>query len=389
MRQRIGGALVLTTVAAMTFGCSNNVDGPGASDSGPFKLGVVLEVTGAAASIGVGERNAVELAVDRVNAEGGVNGRQVKAIILDAQSREDQAAKYASQLVDQDRVHVLIGSTRSGPSLAMRPIAERAGVPMISLAAAERVIKDSRWVFKTPPSDRVVVAQLADFLAAQGYRRVGLLRDSSAFGEGVREELDSAGKAKGITVVAEEKFDPTATQFSGELVRLRAADAQANIIWGSAAAPALATKAYRELGITAPLLSSYGVASASFLSTAGAAADGMVLNGNKVLVYDQLAADDPQRAPIAAFVEAYRAKFGAPPSPFAGYAWDAVLLAVDAAKRGGTQPEQIRQQLETSTDYVGVTGAFTFSAAEHSGLPVSPLVLLDVRAGAFVLRRSS
>jgi branched-chain amino acid transport system substrate-binding protein len=375
-------------VSALAVGCTEQAGGAADADSGPIRLGVVLEITGPAASIGVGERDAVELAVAAVNADGGINGRPLKATILDAQSREDQAAKYASQLVDQDRVHVLIGSTRSGPSLAMRPIAERAGVPMISLAASERVIKDSTWVFKTPPSDSVVLTQLVDHLAAEGHRRIGLLRDSSAFGEGVREALDAAGRAKGVSVAVEEKFDPTATQFTGALIRLRGATTDANLIWGSAAAPALATKAYREMGLTPPLYSSYGIATTSFLNTAGAAAEGVVLTGNKLLVHDQLAEADTQRKPITDFVDAYRTRYGSVPSPFAGYAWDAVWLAVDAMERAGTQPEAVRQQIEKTADYIGVTGAYAFSPADHSGLPQSPLVLLEVRGGAFVLRSS-
>src|SRR5882672_9900114 len=152
MRQRTGGSLAaLATAVLLVAGCGGTGSG-GAATSGtaPVKLGVVLEITGAAASIGGGERDAVQLAVAKANESGGVNHHDVQLVIRDAQSREDQAAKYASQLISQDRVDLLIGSTRSGPSLAMRPIAEQAKVPMISLAAAEQVTKGSRWVFKSP-----------------------------------------------------------------------------------------------------------------------------------------------------------------------------------------------------------------------------------------------
>jgi branched-chain amino acid transport system substrate-binding protein len=380
MRQRTGGSLAaLATAVLLVAGCGGTGSG-GAATSGtaPVKLGVVLEITGAAASIGGGERDAVQLAVAKANESGGINHHDVQLVIRDAQSREDQAAKYAS---------LLIGSTRSGPSLAMRPIAEQAKVPMISLAAAEQVTKGSRWVFKSPPSDRVVIAQLVQYLAAQGYHRIGLLRDSSAFGEGVADDINASGATAGVKVAIEEKFDPTATDFTGQLIKLRATALDATIIWGSAAAPALATKQYRELGLRPPLVQSYGVASGSFLQVAGSAADGVVLNGNKVLVPDQLLSSDPQRQAIGDFVTAYRAAYHSSPSPFAGYAWDAVNLALAAMRAVGTDPGKVRDRLEATSGLVGVTGVYHFSAEDHSGLPQSPLVMLNVHNGAFVVKQ--
>lgn len=385
MPARRSALLALAALLGLTTACGATA-GDAGGGGGPFTIGVVLEVTGAAASIGGPERQAVELAVERANAAGGVGGRDIEMIILDAQSREDQAAKYASQLVTQDGVDILIGSSRSGPSLAMRPIAEQNEIPMISLAASERIIAGSPWVFKTPPSDRVVVDQLVRYAADAGYRNIGLLRDSSAFGEGVASAIEASGAPLGVRVAVEEKFDPAATDFAAQLIRLRAASADANLLWGSAAAPALATKAYRELGLRAPLLSSYGIATQSFLDTAGAQADGMVLTGNKLLVADQLPAADPQRQALLDFTASFQGKYGARPTPFAGYAWDAVNLAVHTARTTGTAPADLRAGLERTTGFAGVTGVYDFSAADHSGLPTSPLTVLEVRAGSFTLK---
>jgi branched-chain amino acid transport system substrate-binding protein len=385
MRVRIAAvaAIGLVGIASVVSACSNNTRPSGGqheSLSGPIKIGVVLELTGAAAPIAGPERNAISLALKQIKA---INGRKVEATILDAQSREDEAAKAMGTLVDQDHVDLVIGSTRSGPSLAMRPIAERAQVPMIGLAASDKIVSGARWVFKTPPSDRVVIAQLTAYFASKGYRRIGLLRDASAFGEGVSAQIDSSGKAAGIHVVDEEKFAPDATDFTASLVRLRDAKADATVIWGSAAAPALATKAYRQLGLKAPLIESYGVASQQFLATAGDAANGVVLNGNKLLVVDRLAANDPQKKVLTGFVDAYKAAYHQPPTPFAGYAYDAVELAADALRAVGTDRNALRGYLERRHGYVGVTGVFNFSATEHSGFAESPLLMLSVSGGTF------
>lgn len=398
-----GGALRphrRTTVALVAAGalvalaaCGNNLDqqGGGAAagspecEEGPLQLGVVLEVTGASAALGVPERDAVNLAVARLNEAGGVNGEPVEVAILDNQSREDQAAKHATQLVNQDEVHVLIGSGRTGGSLAMRPIAERAQTPMISLGAGAQIIEGSEYVYKTPPSDSVVLEQLVQYMADQGYQEIGLLRDASAFGEGVAEAIDAAGADKGIKVTALEKFDPAATEFTAQLLNLKNAGTDANIVWGSSTSPALAVKAYRELGIETPLLTSYGLAAASFLETAGVTAEGTVLNGNKVLVTEDLPADDPQKEVLTDFVAAFEEEYGTKPSPFAGYAWDAVNLAAQAAEEGGTCRGGILGAIAEIDEHVGATGIYDFTTGDHSGLGESPLVFLEVRDGEFTL----
>jgi branched-chain amino acid transport system substrate-binding protein len=396
---RASGPRLRTTVTVVTAGalvalagCGNNLDQQGGSaagsqecEEGPLQLGVVLEVTGASAALGVPERDAVELAVAQINDAGGVKGEPVEVTILDNQSREDQAAKHATQLINQDEVHVLIGSGRTGGSLAMRPIAERAQTPMISLGAGAQIIEGSEYVYKTPPSDSVVLAQLVQYMADQGYQEIGLLRDSSAFGEGVAEAIDAAGADRDIKVTALEKFDPAATEFTAQLLNLKNAGTDANIVWGSSTSPALAVKAYRELGIAAPLLTSYGLAAGSFLETAGATAEGVVLNGNKVLVTDDLPADDPQKEVLTDFVSAFEEEYGTKPSPFAGYAWDAVHLAAQAAEEGGTCRDGILTAMREIDEHVGVTGIYDFTTGDHSGLGESPLVFLEVRNGEFTL----
>lgn len=387
-------AIVLVAAGGLiaVAGCGNNLEQQGGADAaasgeceGPLKLGVVLEVTGASAALGVPERDAVNLAVKRINEAGGINGEDVEAIILDNQSREDQAAKHATQLINQDEVDVLIGSGRTGGSLAMRPIAERSQTPMISLGAGAQIIKDSEYVFKTPPSDSVVLAQLVEYMAEKGYKKIGLLRDSSAFGEGVAEALDAAGADQGIKVAALEKFDPAATEFTAQLLSLKNAGTDANIVWGSSTSPALAVKAYRELGLEAPLLSSYGLAAASFLEAAGPTANGVVLNGNKVLVTEDLPADDPQKETLTEFVSAFEQEYDTKPSPFAGYAWDAVNLAAEAATNAGPCRPEILTAISEIDGHVGVTGVYDFTGGDHSGLGESPLVFLEVRDGQFEL----
>jgi branched-chain amino acid transport system substrate-binding protein len=199
----------------------------------------------------VPERQALELLHEQLEEEGGINGREVELLIEDNQSTEDGAAKAMSKLVNEEEVDIVLGASRTGPSLAMRPLAESSQTPMISLAANQAIVDGSEWVFKTAQNDRVVIERMIGYMEQQGFTTIGLARDASGFGEGVQEMFDEIGADAGISVVATEKFAPDATDFTAQMVNLRNAKADVNIIWGIPPAAALAQKAYRQLGLTA------------------------------------------------------------------------------------------------------------------------------------------
>ncbi|MGH3344864.1 MAG: ABC transporter substrate-binding protein [Carbonactinosporaceae bacterium] len=368
-------------------GCAEQQgDSPGGGDdTGPIKIGAVLDITGAGASLGVPERNTLRMLAKEVNAKGGVDGREIELIIEDDQSTEDGAAKAVNKLVSQEHVDIVLGGTRSGPSLAMRPVAEQSKVPMISLAANQLIVDDATWVFKTAQNDRVVIEKMIAYMASEGYTTLGLARDATAFGEGVAEMFDEIGKAEGVKVVRTVKFAPDATDFTAQMVNLRDARADINVIWGIPPAVALAQKAYRQLGIDAPVMQSHGIGNQVFLDTAGASADGLVAPIGRLLVADQLAESDPQKQVLLDFISRYRQEFGEPPSTFAGHAYDAFHMAVGAFEAVGTDQQKVRDHLERVDNFIGITGTFHMSAADHSGLGSDALVLVTVENGEWKL----
>jgi branched-chain amino acid transport system substrate-binding protein len=359
--------------------------GGGPVETDPIKIGAVLDITGAGASLGVPERQALEMLADALNEEGGIDGREVELLIEDNQSTEDGAATAASKLIDQEEVDILLGASRTGPSLAMRPLAEAAEIPMISLAANAAIVDGSQWVFKSAQNDRVVIENIIEYAAAQGWTTIGLARDASGFGEGIEEMLNEIGAEQGVTVVATESFAPDATDFTAQMVNLRDAAADAYLIWGIPPAAGLAQEAYRQLEIDAPVMQSHGIGNQVFLDTAGASADGLIAPLGRLVVADQLPEDDPQAEVIQEFVAQYQETYGENPSTFAGHAYDAFQLAVDALTEVGTDPAAIRDHLEQVEGFVGISGVFTMSPEDHSGLSKEALVLVTVEDGAFTL----
>jgi branched-chain amino acid transport system substrate-binding protein len=263
----------------------------------------------------------------------------------------------------------------------MRPRAESSETPMISLAANQKIVDGSQWVFKTAQNDRVVIERMIGYMEQQGFTTIGLARDASGFGEGVQEMFDEIGADAGISVVATEKFAPDATDFTAQMVNLRDAAADVNVIWGIPPAAGLAQKAYRQLGIKTPVMQSHGIGNQVFLDTAGAEADGLIAPLGRLVVADQLPDDDPQKEVIEQFVTDYTEKFDMRPSTFSGHAYDGWQLAVSALEEVGTDPQKIRDHLEQVSGYVGISGVFTMTPEDHSGLKAEALQLVTVENG--------
>ena len=350
----------------------------GTDAGGEIKVGVVLDITGAGASLGVPERQTVELLAEQVNAAGGINGRKLKLIIEDNQSTEDGAAKVTSKLLNTEKVDILLGASRTGPSLAMRPLAEKAEKPMISFAANAKIVEGSKWVFKTAQNDRVVLEKMVDDMKAKNITKVAVARDASGFGEGIPEMLTEIGKSAGITVTTVQKFAPDATDFTSQMLGLRDSNPQAVLIWGIPPAAGLAQKAYKQLALNVPVYQSHGIGNQAFLDTAGDSANGLLAPMGRMLVADQLKADDPQKAVVTKFIADFKAKYNANPSTFAGHAYDGFMIAVESLKKAGTDPVKLRDAIEATSKWPGISGVFTMTPTDHSGLTKDALMIVTV-----------
>lgn len=383
--------LILTAAVAITLsGCSNSNLGGGSdadagSDEGPIKIGAVLDITGVGANLGIPEQNTLNMLADEMNASGGIDGRDVELIIKDNQSTEDGAAKATTQLIENDDVDLIIGSSRTGPSLAMRPLVEAAEIPTISVAANAAIVDGSKWVFKTAQNDVVVLERMLDDAESKGYTKVALARDATGFGEGIAELITELGAERGITLTETESFEPSATDFTAQMTNLRGSDADAVIIWGITPSAGLAQKAYRQIGVDKPVYQSHGVANQAFFDAAGDAATGAIAPMGRLLVVDQLDADDPQHDVIEAFKKDYEDNFNEAPSSFAGHAYDAWLVGTNALEKAGTDPNELRDAIESTTDLVGISGIFTMTPEDHSGLTADALILAEAGNGRWNL----
>jgi len=354
----------------------------------PVRIGAFLAVTGSASYLGMPELNMLRLQIEKLNARGGVLGRPLELIYYDTRGKAGEARKAVKRLIHHDRVDLLIGGTTSGSSMAVIPLVERAQIPFISLAGATAIIKPVKpWVFKTPHTDRMAVARVFNDMHTRGLKRVALISGSGGFGKsGRRQALDLAASYE-IEVIADESYGPGALQIDQQLRRIfnsRFVDAVFAIGFGEG--PVMVTRELRKVNNTVPLYQSHGVASSRFIELAGPAAEGIRLPAAGMLVSDQLSAETPQGALMIRLKAEYWKRYGSDASPFAGYAYDALMLAVQALRDAQTvNPFAVRRALEQIRGYTGTAGVINMSAEDHLGLSLDAFRMLEIRDGHWAL----
>jgi branched-chain amino acid transport system substrate-binding protein len=176
---------------------------------------------------------------------------------------------------------------------------------------------------------------------------------------------------------------------TAQLTRIKATPGvQAVLNAGFGQGPAIVTKNYRQLGLTAQLYQSHGVASKEFIKLSGNSAEGVILPAAALLVADLLPDGDPQKPIVVAYKRDYEARHKSDVSTFGGHAYDGLMLAVEAIKRaGGTDKAKVRDALEATRGYVGTGGVVNMSASDHMGLDLSAFQMLEVKGGNWVVIR--
>jgi branched-chain amino acid transport system substrate-binding protein len=349
------------------------------------KIGAVLSVTGPASFLGEPERNTLHMLQELTNAQGGIDGKQVELIVYDDESDVNKCVMAARKLLDQDQVSVVIGPSISGNTLAIAKFFSSAEVPLISCAAAEKiVIPVNPWVFNTPQLDRHAVLKILQDAKAKGYAKLAILTVSDGYGQAGRAVLKELIPAQGFELVSDEVFGPKDTDMTAQLTKIRGKAADAIICWGTNPGPAVVARNRVQLGLTTPLYMSHGVASDKFIELAGEAAEGLILPAGRLVAVDQVPADHPQKAVLEAYVANYTKAFNAPISSFGGYAHDAFMLVAEAITRGGsTKPADIRDNLEKISGFAGTTGIYSYGPDNHNGLDEEAFIMVTIENGAW------
>ena len=379
---KINWILAFTAALCLVFASSAFC----ASAETTYKIGGIFSVTGPASFLGDPEKKSLEMAVEQINKQGGIDGHMLEAVIYDTVGDPSKTVMSVSKLINKDNVIAIIGPSRTPTTLAVVPMVQKAEIPFISCAAGNKIVEPVKpWVFKTAQSDILAVASIYQHIKKQGYKTLGIITVANAFGESGKEQLLAQAPEFGLEVVRSETFGGKDSDMTAQLTKIRKENPDAIVCWGTNPGPAVVAKNIEQLEINVPLYQSHGVASPKFIELAGEAAEDILLPTGKILVADLLPESDPQKQVLTEYIDAYESKYSTSVSGFGGYAYDAMHLLAKALEGTGGDRAQIRENLENIKGHVGVSGVFNFSKSDHNGLDPDAFVMVRIKNGTWEL----
>jgi branched-chain amino acid transport system substrate-binding protein len=379
--------------ATTTTSAGTGTTGSGTTAAAPtgeaIVIGAIVSATGPNSALGLQERNVLQMMETSINAAGGVLGRPLKLVIEDDTSDAQAAVTAANKLIDQDKAVALIAATGSASTVAVKAITATKGLPQMAMAAANEITDKAPmdWIWRTPQKDSMAAARALTYISGTlKLKKIAVLHDENAFGTSGATEIANTASKYGLEIVATESYKTADTDLTAQLTKIKGANPEAIVVWGTNPGPALAAKNMKQLGMTIPYIGSHGIANATFIKLAGDAAEGVVFPAGKLLVPASIT-DAAQKKVTDDFIAAYKAAYnGDSPNTFAGYAFEAVDLLVNAIKTAGkTDPAAIQAALNGTQGFVGPDGVYNYSATNHDGLTADDMIMVKIQGGTWVL----
>jgi branched-chain amino acid transport system substrate-binding protein len=393
MKRMIGMVLVMVMATVVFL--------PGVSQAqqkAPYIIGATLDMTGRQSNLGIGGKRGMDIAMDTINAAGGVNGRQLKVIYYDTESEPAKAVIHTKRLIEVDKAVLLGGYSSSGAAMAVLQTVESGKVPMIAATPIDKLwIPTKKWVFNVVPRQREAsIPVLLENLIQRGAKKIAYLYIDTAYGQAGKEVFDWAVKELKITPAVVEKYAPGSTDMSPQITHLKSAGVDGLLITGNVPDTVVVIKNARDQGFNHPIVSDYAIVGPEFIDLAGKYAEGIVSTSLKTLIAPDLPANDVQKKVAMDLYTKYTKAHGAF-SLYAGHPWDQVYLVAEALKKVDPKldpakdpdlvkiREQLRDNLEKIKGFVGQNGVFNYSPENHNGLGPKCYVPVVIEKGAWKL----
>jgi branched-chain amino acid transport system substrate-binding protein len=339
-----------------------------------IKVGEFACLTGKDATFGQSQHKGILLALEELNAAGGVLGKKIELISEDNQSKPGESATAAKKLLSREKVIALLGEVTSGRTLEVAPLAQGAKIPLIATGATNpAVTQRGDYVFRVCFIDDFQGTVMAKFALndLKAKKVATLVSVSSAYSVGLAKFFKETFVAGGGTVVAEQKFGEGDKDFRAQLTAIKAANVDAIFIPGYYTEAALIALQARSLGLTVPLFGGDGWESEKLLELGGAA-----LNGSYYSTHFTPENKDPA---VAVFVKKFKARWkDETPDAFAALGYDALYVLVDAIKRAGTTAgPALRNALAATKNFPGASGITTLDKDRNASKPATIITVKD------------
>ena len=349
--------------------------------SGAEKIlfGMVAPMTGDSASFGIQIRNGIQMAVDKINESGGVNGKEFEFIVGDDVANPNQAVTIAQKFQAYDDMLFVLGHNNSGCSIAALPTWEEVNMPLISPSNTMTIITTlgHKNYFRTAIDSDTVSVQLCKLAVIElGLKNVAIIWENTDYGRGMHDAVVKTIAELGGRIVGDESYIPaTDRDFSSQITKFKGAKADVVILCSEYTAGALFTKQSRTLGFNAQIIASSGNCDPKYIELAGEAAEGVFTNTGFN--------PNDQRPKQLEFINAYEALYNRKPGEWASNSYDSVYMAKKAIEMGGTTREKFMEVLHRPDfEYEGVGGLIKFD--EFGDVKAKSILYLIVENGRFV-----
>ncbi len=377
--------MFLTTaiLSLVLFGCppkTGETTTAAGGTEGEIVVGEYGSLTGGQATFGQSTHNGIMLAMDEINSGGGVNGRRIRIVTEDDQSKSEEAATAVTKLISQNNVVAVLGEVASSASLAAAPICQSNNVPMITPSSTnERVTQVGDYIFRMCFIDPYQGEAMANYLSRQlGMKRAAVLIDvKSDYSTGLSANFERVFIANGGQIVGKQSYAQGDSDFRSQLTTLKSTNPEVVFIPGYYNEIGQIAIQARDLGMKMPLAGGDGWESPKLIEIGGKALEGSFYSNHYHV-------DDPSPS-VREFVQKYQERFGATPDALAALGYDAARVLADAIKRAGTTDgPQLRDAIAATQNFSGVTGMITLGPDRN---PIGKkLAILEIKDGKTILK---
>lgn len=351
-------------------GCSDGASKPS------LVLGMMAPMTGAGARFGESQRNGVQLALNEINATGGIHGKLVRLILEDTKTEPPTAVTAFGRLAERRDVLAIFGSAASLDVPAYLPQVDRASIPhLLPVAVLPKITEmGSKWTFRSALNDKVAAAKMAEFVVRElRAKKLALIIEDSAFGE-TGLVFSKEAERLGTPALTVERCKRGDLDIRPQLTKIKSLGATHLQFWGYYAEFAIIAKQMRDLDYTAVLMGNQAPVNDKTIELGGAALEGAL----NVCLF----VPSSSKPKVRRFVESYRKTFGADPDTWAAQSYDGMYLLAEAIRTAGESREAIRNALVTMKNFDGVTGTITFNPAGDAEFRETSIV--KVAGGRYV-----
>lgn len=349
----------------------------GAAASGEaIKIGLYGTITGTNALAGEMLEKGATLAIEEINAEGGINGQPLELVVYDDKSSPEGAVKAVTRLVEVDQVIAMVGSNSSPNILAGADITEEAGVIQVGAGTSPSYTNAGfQYIFRGTANANLPNKAFVDAMTTNGASKIAIVNVATEYGTSgvasVKELLPDS-----MEIVCEEQYQATDTDFTGQIAKVNASGADSVVLYGTTADSALMIKQLRAAGFEGYIYGPEGLGVPDIINVAGDAANGVIFGSGAVIPASiEDAANDVEKAMLTAFVE----KYGEMPVSDVVYrGYDAAKLIAEALRNAKDihDPDSIREAFLGITNFEGIAGTYDFSDGSGDGLSTARVYIV-------------